>query len=991
MDETKASVEKLVGHKLTSYLPHHAFVIVATTEVAAAVAELPGVGWVGYHRPEYRVEEKTLNTLRARSAESEPHVLRVHLAKPVTRGELPELNRELVADGVLSVLDGLRSKVSTRSREHFAVHKHSLHALRVQVPAGVSVDAVQLLAEHPLVSWIEERPKLELRNLASKALTQKYSPVNTNFWPLYGDNQVIGVADSGLDMSSCFFRDASFLPPYDTTNLAHRKVVQYLRPAAMSGNADYLRDLPSGHGTHVSGSAGGSDLSGTNVYNGAAKNAKIAFFDWGNDAGELYSDVAFDTDFLETSYTAAGARIHSDSWGTDSMGMPTSIDNEADSFIHEHRDMLVLVAAGNSGATYDTDANEFHHYATTGSPATFKNGLGVGASVTTVNENSLAISLSRVRFGVGTSSIAALRTSIGLRGGVSVSGTVRTGVCTAPGRGGSDRIVVMNQNGGCSFGQQINSALSAGYSVVLLGSDVYGDILAQTSGPLAIHIVMAPISNANAVAGASGSITMQDYVGSSITSDNPEYDYAALASFSSHGPTADFRFQPLVVATGAEILSAYSNGGDPTQQCDVIGMSGTSMATPTLASNAAIVRQYYVEGYYPTGAAVPGDAIASPSAALLKATIINSAQPMTGVVNPTGTLDCTNQPSNPCPLLSAYSRLQSRYMYGFGRVQLDQTLYFPSGPGRRLFVLDESTLRTVSTSTFQSHCINADTSSEVRITLVWTDPPADDAALIRLVNNLDLVVVDNTGKAYVGNQFDPTSNDGVTMLLPDSSNNVEHVALTLASAGKITIQVIGKHVPVGPQNYALVVSGGNPTDSTGCTGTCPNGCSGHGTCANAICTCEVGFVGADCAIAAVRLTPGVAVSGTVATDGYQHYYIVPENANLDITVIVSNVIAGSYPVVIGKTGSTPTFNDFTDAANLALTNAFYARKTNIEPNKPYYIAFFGNYTVDGLPDTTSASRYSLVGEFKDAPNAAGALAPSILAAVLLSLALALAL
>jgi hypothetical protein len=51
------------------------------------------------------------------------------------------------------------------------------------------------------------------------------------------------------------------------------------------------------------------------------------------------------------------------------------------------------------------------------------------------------------------------------------------------------------------------------------------------------------------------------------------------------------------------------------------------MATPACAGGAALVRQYYAEGWHITGSRNPGAGI-NPSAALVKATMINSAKPI---------------------------------------------------------------------------------------------------------------------------------------------------------------------------------------------------------------------------------------------------------------------------------------------------------------------------------------------------------------------------
>ena len=71
------------------------------------------------------------------------------------------------------------------------------------------------------------------------------------------------------------------------------------------------------------------------------------------------------------------------------------------------------------------------------------------------------------------------------------------------------------------------------------------------------------------------------------------------------------------MAPGRNITSA-----DDTTACGTRMDSGTSFAAPAVAGIAALVRQYYTEGWYPSGARQPHHAF-TPSGALLKATLIN--------------------------------------------------------------------------------------------------------------------------------------------------------------------------------------------------------------------------------------------------------------------------------------------------------------------------------------------------------------------------------
>jgi hypothetical protein len=53
------------------------------------------------------------------------------------------------------------------------------------------------------------------------------------------------------------------------------------------------------------------------------------------------------------------------------------------------------------------------------------------------------------------------------------------------------------------------------------------------------------------------------------------------------------------------------------------------MATPLAAGDMALLRQYFTDGFYPTGTKVSANAV-TPSAALLRATVVNGARSMEG-------------------------------------------------------------------------------------------------------------------------------------------------------------------------------------------------------------------------------------------------------------------------------------------------------------------------------------------------------------------------
>ncbi len=73
-----------------------------------------------------------------------------------------------------------------------------------------------------------------------------------------------------------------------------------------------------------------------------------------------------------------GARVHTNSWGSDVFGEYTASSQEADQFAWDNKDFLILFSAGNEGVDSDGDGVIDLH--SLGSPATAKNVLTVGAS-----------------------------------------------------------------------------------------------------------------------------------------------------------------------------------------------------------------------------------------------------------------------------------------------------------------------------------------------------------------------------------------------------------------------------------------------------------------------------------------------------------------------------------------------------------------------------------------------------------------------------------
>jgi len=257
------------------------------------------------------------------------------------------------------------------------------------------------------------------------------------------------------------------------------------------------------------------------------------------------------------------------------------------------------------------------------------------------------------------------------------------------------------------------------------------------------------------------------------------------------GPTSDGRRKPDIVAVGCAIVSSTGSAcvTGPRSQC------ASSYSTPHAAGAAALVRQYFMEGWWATGTKVPANAV-TPSGALIRAVLVGSAVDMSG---PAG------YPNN---------------TEGWGILRLDRALMF-SDNSRNLVVRDIRNAFGLSTGEdfTQRYTVNQ-ASRQLRVVLAYTDPPATTAAG-GLVNHLNLRVVGPSGVVYVGNDFDPAtgrSRSGSTNA-GDATNTIEVVLVDNAAQGVWEITVRATAVPRDRQGFALVITGAEPPPATS-TGDC---------------------------------------------------------------------------------------------------------------------------------------------------------------------------
>jgi subtilase family protein len=247
-----------------------------------------------------------------------------------------------------------------------------------------------------------------------------------------------------------------------------------------------------------------------------------------------------------------------------------------------------------------------------------------------------------------------------------------------------------------------------------------------------------------------------------------------LAQFTLFGPSRDGRIKPDVVGP-AKVMSGDIDLNEDGHACEATNSDGTSWAAPTVAGAAALVRQYYTDGFYPTGVPTIPNRF-TPSAALLKATIIAAARPVLWRPQNGNLIATKPVPSNE---------------QGWGFPVLDDALYFPGDRGH-LRVVDVPLSAGLGEGQSSTIRVQLKSNAPFKAVLVWTDPPGVVRSVAdttpELVNDLDLHV------------NDISTNDHL--------NNVESVALAQPAPGVYDVTVTAAHLGLGPrQSYALVLLG----------------------------------------------------------------------------------------------------------------------------------------------------------------------------------------
>jgi subtilisin family serine protease len=244
---------------------------------------------------------------------------------------------------------------------------------------------------------------------------------------------------------------------------------------------------------------------------------------------------------------------------------------------------------------------------------------------------------------------------------------------------------------------------------------------------------------------------------------------------SSRGPCRDERIKPNLLAPGVDVATV--DGREPHSY---LAASGTSISAPAASGALMLLRQYFAEGWHPTGTPDSTHRITQLSSALMRALAIAATDSNVG----------TEYPPNKAA--------------GWGRLDVATIMHFSDDSNGLEFVDEPIGVATGEDITFQFELSGR---APLHVVLAWTDTAAAPGAAIAIVNDLDLELTSPDGNRYRGNQF---YNGWSWVNAPNrDERNVEEVCLIPHPlSGRWTVRVIGRSVYTALQPFAVAVRGG---------------------------------------------------------------------------------------------------------------------------------------------------------------------------------------
>lgn len=379
------------------------------------------------------------------------------------------------------------------------------------------------------------------------------------------------------------------------------------------------------HGVHVAGTVAGNN---GKDFHGVAPNAQLMIM-------KIFADNSGSTsDDIILAGIDDAVKLGADSINM-SLGSPAGFTDYGDENESEEEHLTyygvytraekagvnVLVAAGNetSSTNYNAHNNltyaEYPDNAIVASPSTLEASLSV-ASVDNVKSTSYYMLLGEEKLAYNNAVNSASSTPYDIldtMDGKTLEYVMVPGLGEEADYEGLDvtgKIAVV-QRGGLNFGTKAENASKAGAAACIIYDNVSGAIINA-----ALESFFIPTVTVTKIAGAKLAAASEKKVSFSKENyglvDNPIG--GGVSSFSSKGPAPDLTIKPEISAPGGGIRSSVLGANNAYEV-----YSGTSMATPHMAGEAALLRQY-IEKNYPD---VKGEALGD----LVNSLLMSTASP----------------------------------------------------------------------------------------------------------------------------------------------------------------------------------------------------------------------------------------------------------------------------------------------------------------------------------------------------------------------------
>ncbi len=245
-----------------------------------------------------------------------------------------------------------------------------------------------------------------------------------------------------------------------------------------------------------------------------------------------------------------------------------------------------------------------------------------------------------------------------------------------------------------------------------------------------------------------------------------------MSSFSSWGPTDDGRIKPDVVAKGVSVFSSIK-----TTNTSYDIKQGTSMAAPAVTGACLLLQQHHNNLFS-----------SFMKSSTLKGLILHSSREAGNFNGPD-------------------------YQFGWGLVDVSSAASILSSKSLNTAIVDE--LNLINNSTY-SRTINVSSSSNIRVSICWTDPAPNsfnnlviDPSNTYLVNDLDIKLTKNGIDFFPWSLNKNVPDNAATRTNTNNIDNFERIDLENAF-GAYTLTVSHKGTLFsGNQNFSLIVSGSN--------------------------------------------------------------------------------------------------------------------------------------------------------------------------------------